>query len=343
MFNALIDPSGKLGTGVLDPISRLARDRAAKIQLLDNTRDADLVVLGTSRAKQLDPRDIDPEAVHPVNAALVGGDMFEARVIATWLGEQADDGVRPFPHLVVGVDVEGFRGRSLRGSGLLAVPQVRSVAREQAGSPSWLELAPDANELLLTMQVTRESWRTMRQQLRQRKHLEGKLRGEDERRSLADFDEVGMPKDTRDWLVPAKVPALARTTAAAIDPSIGRYRSNYVEQGPTLAADSVEDLHALVRVAAQHGDRPLLFVTPAHERFAAALDPIGRRERRERVLALLHKLEADDLATVVDCSTCVASRNELWLDGAHASPLGARVIAARLHARASVADDQRRS
>jgi hypothetical protein len=332
-FNAAIDPSGKLGTGVLDPISRLARDRAAKVELLDRAADADVVVLGTSRSKQLDPRDVAPGADSPVNAALVGGDVFEARVLAAWLANQVDDGERrSFPHLVVGVDVEGFRGRSLRGSGLLAVPQVRGIARREAGSPSWLELLPDANELLLTMQVTRESWRTMRLQLRQRRTVGERLHGEDATRSVDDFDAVGMPRDTRAWLDPARVPALAARTAAQVAPSIERYRSNYREQGASLVPDSVADLRALVRTAARHGDRPLLFVTPAHERFVEALDPEGRAERRRDVLALLRGFERRGEATVVDCSACVPSRDELWLDGAHPSPLGARVLASRLRA-----------
>ncbi|MCB0879234.1 MAG: hypothetical protein KDC46_09680 [Thermoleophilia bacterium] len=331
-FNAAIDPTGKLGTGLLDPISRLARDRAAKVELLDEHPDASLVVLGTSRAKQLDPRDLDADATDPVNAALVGGDLFEDRVLAQWLARRAGDGDGEFPHLVVGVDVEGFRGRSLRGSGLLAVPQVRGIAREAAGSPSWIELAPDANELLLTMDTTRASWRTMRQQLRQRKTVQQRLHAKDQTRSVDDFDEVGMPDDTRAWLDPARSPALARATQSQIEPSIRRYRSNYVEQGAALADDSIDDLDALVAAANAQRDRPLVFITPAHERFAAALDPIGRRDRHAQLVELLQGLQERGEITFVDCSECVPSRDELWLDGAHPSPLGARVLASRLRA-----------
>jgi hypothetical protein len=329
-FNVVIDPTGKLGTGMLDPISRLARDRAAKVELLERADRAELVVLGSSRAKQLDPRDIDPDARTPINAALVGGDLFEERVLAQWLAERTDDDGRAFPHLVVGVDVEGFRGRSLRGSGLLAVPAVRGIARRAAGSPSPVELLPEGGELLLSLETTRASWRTMRLQLRQRRAVRGRLHGEDATMSVSDFDAAGMPRETRSWLDPAKVPALARHTRTAMLPSIGRYRSNYEDAGARLDPTSVTDLRALVRAATAHGDRPLLFITPAHERFAHDLDPIGRSERHAQLVALLRKLDAEFDIAWVDCSKCVPARDELWLDAAHTSPLGARVLAHRL-------------
>lgn len=332
-FNIAIDPSGKLGTGQLDPMSQLARDRAAKVELLTAHPDAAVVVLGTSRAKQLDPRDVMSGARAPVNAALVGADVFEARVLTTWLASRADDGAT-FPHVIVGVDIEGFRGRSLRGSGLLAVPEVRSVARRIAGEPTWLDLAPEAGELLLDMQTTRASWRTMRQQLRQRATFRDRLNGEDATRTTADFDEVGMPRETRAWLDPDRVPGLTKDAGAQIDSSIDRYRSRYDEQGSGLAPDSIVDLTELVRTATAHGDRPLVFITPAHPKFAMELDPAGRFERREQALSLLRQLDVDDTIDWIDCSDCVPGRDELWLDGAHPSPLGARVLAARLkHAR----------
>jgi hypothetical protein len=330
-FNWAIDPTGKLGTGLLDPVSRLARDRTAKVQLLEAAPHSELVVLGSSRTKQLDPRELDRSARDPRNAAFVGGDLFEARVVTAWLAERADAGDADFPHLVVGVDVEGFRGRSLRGSGLLGVDQLRSIARREAGSPSRLELAPDAGDLLLSMETTRASWRTMRLQLRQRDRQ--RLRLEDETRGVDDFDAVGMPLETRAWLDDSKVPALTRRTRGEIDPSIGRYRANYVEQGAKLDPASEADLERLVRIATAHGDRPVVFITPAHERFARALDPIGRATRHARLVTLLRRLAGEQHVTWIDCSDCVPSVDRYWLDGAHTSPLGSSVLAQALRDR----------
>jgi hypothetical protein len=329
-FNVAIDPSGQLGTGVLDQTTRLTRDRAAKVELLQRATDPGVVVLGTSRAKQIDPSDLDASAREPINAAAVGGDLFEPRVFAVWMAKRADESSFRFPHLVLGVDIEGFRGRSLHGSGLLGVAPVRSVARREAGEPSWLELLPDASQLLLTLDTTRASYRTMRVKLRQRSAVQAKLHGEDRTRSLADFTAEGLPKETRDWLDPTKVAALAHHTHLAIQPSIERYRSNYVDRGPVLDPASIEDLQRLIAVAVQHGDHPLVFITPANAQFAAALDPAGRAARHARVAGLLRRLARSGDIRWIDCSTCVPSKDELWIDGVHTSPLGARVLARAL-------------
>jgi hypothetical protein len=204
------------------------------------------------------------------------------------------------------------------------------IARREAGEPSWLELLPDASQLLLTLDTTRASYRTMRVQLRQRTAVQATLHGEDRTRSLADFTAQGLPKETRNWLDPAQLPELKRHTHAAIQPSIERYRSNYVDRGPVLDPDSIEDLERLIDVAARHGDRPLVFITPANARFAAALDPMGRDARHARVVGLLTRLARAGRIRWIDCSTCVPSKDQLWIDGVHTSPLGSRVLASVL-------------
>ena len=260
VFNALIDPSGQLGTGVLDPRSHMTRDRAAKAAILESVTRPELVVLGTSRAKELDPRNLDRESERPVNAAVVGGDLFEDRVFAAWLGERADADRLPFPHLVVGLDIEGFRGSSLRLSGLLGVPQVRAVARREAGEPSILDLLPEAGQLLLSADVTHASYRTMRQQLRQRRLVAAHLRREDATMSVDDFDTVGMPRATRPWLDADRVQALTRRTATRLtraSPAIARPTGQH---GARLDPQSVADLRALVAKARTHHDVPLVFI-----------------------------------------------------------------------------------
>ena len=85
-FNLVVDPSAQLGTGLLDPIAAGPRDRVAKATLLDRairTGRVDAVVLGSSRTKKVDPARLGVR--DGFNAAVVGGDLFEARVFAAWL------------------------------------------------------------------------------------------------------------------------------------------------------------------------------------------------------------------------------------------------------------------
>ena len=324
-FNAAIDPTGKLGTGLLDPISRLARDRAAKVELLRRRRRSELVVLGSSRAKQLDPRELDPRRASRSTRRSSAATCSRHACSRRGWASAADDEMRPFPHLVVGVDVEGFRGRLAARFGAAGGRRGPRVARHAAGTPSPLELAPDASELLLTLETTRASWRTMRLQLRQRRTVGDATEGEDATRTLEDFDSAGTAEGDPGVAAPGEG-AGARRAHSHGDRSEHRPLPRQLRRaGRGARADVVEDLRALVAVAAR-ARRPPARVHLARARAVRrALDPIGRTERHASSSALLQRLERDGDIEWVDCSDVRAvARRAVARRGAHLTARSAR-------------------
>lgn len=327
--NALVDPSAQLGTGVLDPIAAGPRDRAAKVDLLAADPIPDVVVLGSSRTKKLDPADLAGEARRPVNAAMVGADLFEARVIAAYLAERATAASAPFPQLVVGVDVEQFRDSSLQGSGLLDVPQVEQVARREAGGSDGSVAAEldRLERLLLTWQTTKASVASLRAR---RGGTAAPTGTGDPATESGDFNERGVPVSDAWWFGP-NAAVFARRTDAKVEQGIVAYRGTYEAIGTDLDPDAREDLRALVRIARDaEGPPPLLYITPAHPKFGVAFDRPSRAARRARVNRVLRDVAQGGAATVIDCSACVNAADEHWLDAVHPSPIGARQLALRL-------------
>jgi hypothetical protein len=335
-FNAVIDPTAQLGTGLFDPVAAGPRDRIAKTELLATAAPAsDLVVLGSSRSKKLDPAWLD--AQRGINAAVVGGDLFEARVLAAWIAKLGDD----FPQLVVGIDVEQLRDSSLQGSGFLDVPELAPIARrEAAGSDGSLAGELDRLErLLLNWQVTKASIASARARLRA--GSSGAAHG-----SAADRDEftdAGVPVDDARWFDAQVAARRARATPGAIDRNVEELRTTYENVGARLDPDAVGDLRALVRIARDAGGpQPLLYVTPGNPALDS-LDSLGRADRHAAVLELLRSLERDGLATVVDCERCIDDATTSWIDATHPSPLGMRQLATELAAQAPSATPTERS
>ena len=328
--NAVVDPTAQLGWfSTFQPVSEGPRDRADKVRLALATPAPDLVVLGSSRAKKLDPARVDPSAAHPLNAAMVGGDLFEARVMAALLAERDD----PFPQLVVTVDVEQFRDGSLQGSGLLDVPAARTVARREAAGEDGT-ITGDASRLehlLLSWQVTRASLVSVRARVR---GATGDGAPADTR-STGGFTAQGLLVSDSRWFEPGAAERFARRTPGRVAASIEDYRATYEDVGARLDPDSVDDLRALVRIVHDAGGpAPLLVLTPTTEAFADALREHGRVVRRRAVLQLLRDVARHGQARVIDCSTCIDDADTNWIDAVHPSPLGAQQWAARIAAAA---------
>jgi hypothetical protein len=331
LVNALVDPTAQLGTGLLDPVAAGPRDRIAKVALLERGRVPSVVVFGSSRSKKLDPAWLGASGTHGVNAAVVGGDLFEARVLAALLARRVEQRHGTYPRLVLGIDVEQFRDSSLQGSGFLDVPAAVDVARREAGgsSGSASDEVERVGRLLLTWQVTKASAASMRARLHGGvAHATGQ--DQEPAASADEFNERGVPRGDRAWFGPA-VTRLAARTPASIESSIADYRSTYASIGAKLDPDAVDDLRAVLRIAHDAGGPPpLLYVTPAHPRFAAAFAQEGRPQRHDHVLALLHQLGAGGRAIVVDCVSCVDADDRSWIDAIHPSPIGAKQLAGRL-------------
>ncbi len=330
-FNVVVDPTAQLGSGVLEPIAAGPRDRVAKVELLKAEATPPLVVLGSSRTKKLDPAWLLPDR-DGVNAAVVGGDLFEARVLTAWLAERAERTGTRMPILVVGIDVEQFRDSSLQGSGFLDVPQIEAIARaEAAGSDGSIGGELDRLErLLLTWQVTKASAASVRARARG-----GAASGRGEGaagREESGFSPTGVPTADARWFEPDAAQRFARTTPERIERNVAELRATYETNGADLDPDAVDDLRALLRIARRAGGEALpvvLYVTPAHPSLVDTLGPHGRDERARRVAALLRELEPGQ--PFVDCTDCIGPEPRNWIDATHPSPIGARELANALN------------
>lgn len=328
-FNALVDPTAQLGSGVLDPVAAGPRDRTAKVRLLERGSLPPLVVLGSSRSKKLDPAWLLPDH-DGINAAVVGGDLFEARVLTAWLADRAKRSKTRLPILVVGVDVEQFRDSSLQGSGFLDIPAIADTARSEAGDSdgSVGDEVDRVGRLLLTWQVTKASVASVRSRARGAAGGAGADAGREE----SGFSETGVPTADARWFESAQAARFARATPGRIEHNIDELRATYANTGANLDADAVDDLRALVRIVRASGGagQPLLlYVTPANPALVDELGPRGRDERARRVLQLLQ--DVDPYAIVVDCTDCIGADDVNWIDATHPSPVGARMLADRLN------------
>lgn len=305
------------------------RDRTAKVALLATGDLPPLVVLGSSRMKKLDPAWLEPDD-DGVNAAVVGGDLFEARVLTAWLAHRAAASDARLPILLVGIDVEQFRDSSLQGSGFLDVPELEAIARrEAAGSDGSIASEFDrVSRLLLTWQVTKASMASVRAR------ATGGSRAPEqaESREESGFSSTGVPTADARWFERGQAQAFSRATPGRIERNITELRATYEGTGANLDADAVADLRALVRIVRDAGGagQVLLFVTPAHPDVVDALGPLGRDVRSRRVKALLD--DVDPHALVIDCTDCIGPERANWIDATHPSPIGARLLAERLNA-----------
>lgn len=335
-FNLWVDATGTLGTGLVDPMAELPRDRRAKATLIERAGAPSLVVLGSSRSKRIDPRMLDADAANGVNAAAVASDMLEQRVMARWLAQRADAG-HAFPHLVIGVDVEQWRHSSLRASGLLAVPQLADLARAEAGDREGLaDLAPQLDDLLLTWSATRTSIETLRsrdaaeREAREAATAEGEATAT---RDVDEFDERGILRSDRRLDTARARARLRRDVPIEMRAMITSYRQRYAEAGAEVDTEAERDFLTLVDIARNEGDVPTVYLTPMHPAMARALAAGGRTERHAHVRALLEKLAAEGRIRFADCSRCLSADPGNWIDGVHLSPLGARRLASEVRRR----------
>lgn len=330
-FNAWTDPTGALGTGRIDPMAELPRDRAAKATLLAHADHPDIVVLGSSRSKRLD---FDrPGATRAINAAVVGSDLLEARVFTRWLQEHAGSSAA-FPHVVVGIDVEQFRSSSLRSTGMLGVHALARVARAEGGSAEHLPPS-ELGDLLLSWKVTRESVDALRSHAQRSSTAEAASRDRESvtlTRSADEFLPNGILRSDARLDTPTGRAKLARDLPAEMHAALAEYEERYASIGGDLDDAAVNDFRAMVRAADASGDVPTVFLTPMHPAVARALGRAGRTERHAAVVRLLRAAAARGEISFIDCTTCLPGAARYWTDGIHPSPLGARVLTRRLRA-----------
>lgn len=339
-FNAWVDSTGTLGTGLVDPLAELPRDRKAKADLVEQAGSPTMVVLGSSRSKRLDPRWLDPQAETAVNAAAVASDMFEQRVMTKWLAQRVRTSGKPFPHIVMGVDVEQWRHSSLHESGLLGVPQLAELAKAESRHDSIVSLAPKLGDLLFTWSATRSSVEALRERDAERVEAEEKSTDEESStltRDVDEFNEWGLLEEDARWKTTKGRRALQRALPDNMRQTIVDYRDRYRGSGASVGEDAADDFAALVKTANDNGDTPAIFLTPMHPSVAKSLAAEGRPDRHGAVLTILREYAADGKIDFFDCSACISADPDNWTDGVHLSPHGARALASVIRKRLPMA------
>jgi hypothetical protein len=152
-FNAIVDPFGTVGTGLLP--TAIESDRSQKITLLSQLHSApDILILGSSRARAADPAYLRRLTGHTAfNAGVTSGDSVDEWVFARMLEDR-------FPDVPRGYLI--FVNAGVGGSGvdpqLAADPRARPyLARFQRRGTSVLERISD----YLSVQATEDSVRVV--------------------------------------------------------------------------------------------------------------------------------------------------------------------------------------
>lgn len=304
-LNWYVDPTGVTGRTTRWQVADNSEVRSSKLDLYERALARDdlpeVVLLGSSRTMKFDPATAERlTGAATFNAAVSGGVPRDAWLFTQLLRENQPDA---FPHLVWGLDADGFRAKRLR-DGLATdprmaryVPWTERVATKVASLGTLTELQ--------TLEATLRSLRAG-----------GATRDPGEAR----FSQDGMQLfsrtyETRDVL---RNRAIRRQTTNYANFVFGRDGWEGVE------ADPLADFVDVMRIANRHGDVPTVFITPYHEIAEAQLAEHDLDSRRGEVLDELRTLQERgtvefELVDLSDPRSFDADSRE-WYDGVHMTP-----------------------
>ena len=276
LFTWLIDPLGVFGTGLVPPVLIADRDQKAAL-LRARTPLPVALVLGSSRAKTLDPRCLSRLTGEPAfNFAVNGASSDDLLAILHYL-RATDHTPRT---IVVGVDPEMLQGPGGPLPGLLAS---RALA-PFAGTASPDRLTRLGADLL--------GWQSM----------SAAAHSVWSRRTHADtFPETLLEPDGRQRYPRIEAERLAGTfnSAGQVGASIPGVLRRY-ESFDKLDPDRVGMLRRFVGEAHQAGIALVVFIPPVHPAFARAAQVTAWGSRTDETVTLLRSLHRDGLLRYVE-------------------------------------------
>jgi hypothetical protein len=312
--NALVDPYGSLGTGVIGPA--VWTDRAAKVQLIQRlSQPPRIIVLGSSRAMKVQPSYLTSLTGLPAfNAAVSSGRPVDAYVFAEYLHQRYPQTHQSYLWLL---DQEAFADNvidpTLLADGTLAryLPSATRV-RGRLSDLGWL----------LSWHTLRLSWQTLRHNAAAKTATAAGASPtaapttQDD--SQPQFAADGYRTQDANSRAAARGRPLSKGIAESSTIFVRRYRSAF----PGLAATPRQFFERSLAAMNAWGATPVIVLTPMQPQLLRQVRPIGWDARHRDVLAYLHGLQKRYRFVLVDMSllSSFGGSPQAFYDGVHMMP-----------------------
>jgi hypothetical protein len=311
--NALVDPYGSLGTGVVGPA--VWTDRSAKVQLAQHLKQPPrIIVLGSSRAMKVQPSYLTRLTGLPAfNAAVSSGRPVDAYVFAEYLHQRSPRTHQSYLWLL---DQEAF-GDDVIDPTLLADG---TLARYL---PTTTRLKNRISDLgwLLSWHTLRLSWQTLRHH-ESAKPAATSASSEAGQAAQGGSQPVFAPDGYRLADANSRAAARGRPLSRGIAESsvlfTRRYRGNF----PRLAPSARQFFERSLAAMNAWGATPVIVLTPMQPRLLRQLQPLGWNARHRDLLAYLHGLQARYHFVLFDMSllSSFGGSPTAFYDGVHMMP-----------------------
>jgi hypothetical protein len=294
-FNAVVDPWGRLGTGLFPTL--IPTDRPVKVALVDRLRrPPELLVFGSSRALKIDPAYLERRLGQPgFNAGVSDGEPEDAWA---FLNDIHSRFPATHPHYLWMLDVESFRGTP--DPGVLDTP---ALARFVPFRQRW-RTRLDAIGPLLSWKEARSSIRVVRKRwfgngipLRNTTFAPNGFRA-------VDFHDLAF--------------ARGRTLAQELRGSEAVYSRVYAHYH-RLSPRQQDYFERTLAKMDDWGEPPVIVLSPLHPAMRKVLGPLGWNERHRQVLAYLRELRQHYRFELLDLTSLASfggSPNDFY-DGFH--------------------------
>jgi hypothetical protein len=269
-FNAFADPFAIVGTGRYRATSDWV-NREEKVNLIAHMRTAPgVLVLGSSTVRAIDPAVIHRLTGHTAfNAGVSAGTPIDMYAMAAYVAERFP---HSFPHVVWGLNVEGFR--DVQPDAAL----VRSSALNRQ-LPLWdrVRFGVQLYAPLFDLRTTSASWDTI------------------EQGPVPRLDVSHLHQFRADGFLAGADPLDGRSYPRELAKIVNEYGSTMYRNGSfqALGGNSTEYVRRLVELCNAHGDTPTIYISPMVPQAQQELGPEGYYARRRDALAFLHALNAD--------------------------------------------------
>ena len=311
--NALVDPYGSLGTGVVGPA--VWTDRAAKVQLIQQLlQPPRIIVLGSSRAMKVQPSYLTTLTGLPAfNAAVSSGRPVDAYVFAEYLHQRYPQARQSYLWLL---DQEAFADNvidpTLLADGTLAryLPSATRV-RGRLSDLGWL----------LSWHTLRLSWQTLRHNGAARAATAGASPAAappTQDGSQPQFAADGYRTQDANTRAATRGRPLSKGIAESSAIFVRRYRNAF----PALAPSPRQFFERSLAAMDSWGATPVIVLTPMQPQLLRRVRPIGWEARHRDVLAYLRGLQKRYRFVLVDMSllSSFGGSPQAFYDGVHMMP-----------------------
>lgn len=267
-FNALVDPYGKLGTGVF-PTATFS-DRRVKVKLIGRLKvPPRLIILGSSRAMKAEPGYLQAKTGLPgFNAGVTSGKPEDAWAFANLLHDRFPGTRQSYLWLL---DIEAFRSLEID-------PDLRSTPELSRYLPASIRAGSTSATLesLVSWYTAEDSWAVVKGKIDGKKPL-----------GSADFAADGFrSKDFHDL-----IRASGTSFKDQLDATITQWVATYAVY-KQLGQRSRQYFQQTVAAMNRWGATPVIVLPPMQPRLLARIRPLGWDQRHRQVLAYLRGLQA---------------------------------------------------